>query len=107
MPERAFHDAMLEIYERAKQDCGYNATRFRQMVLQHGGVETARMLLGSNQPSDGLTALWEHGRLDLSMECLVLRPDFADLFTDEERQKARKTLFNYGYVPPNPGPEHP
>jgi len=55
VPEGAFHNAMLDIYDRAKRECGYNAARFRQMVMQHGGVEAARMLLASNQPSDGLT----------------------------------------------------
>ena len=40
--ERAFHDAMLDVYKRAKSEAGYNATRFLTMVNEHGGLETAR-----------------------------------------------------------------
>lgn len=43
--ERAFHQAMVRIYQRAKDEVGYNATRFLQMVAEHGGVEAARHLL--------------------------------------------------------------
>ena len=38
----AFDEAMMQIYLRAKKEAGYNATRFHQMLADHGGVETAR-----------------------------------------------------------------
>ena len=44
----------MQIYVRAKQ-IGYTATRFHQMLTQHGGVETARRLLP--KMSDGFTEL--------------------------------------------------
>lgn len=96
--ELEFHTAMVEIFRQAKQECGYVATRFLQMVNADGGVEAARRLLLTNDPSDGFTVLWEHGRLDLSVEAHMLRPEFADLFTDEERSIARKRLLEYGYT---------
>jgi len=90
--EQDFHAAMVDSYQQAKSECGYVATWFIQMVTEEGGVEAARRLLHTNEPSDGFTTLWEHGRLDLSVEDHVLRPEFAALFTDEERSVARQRL---------------
>lgn len=95
--ERRFHAAMVDIHRKAKDEVRYVATRFIQMVTEVGGVEAARRLLHTNEPSDGLTTLWEHGKLDLSVEAQVLRPEFTDLFTEEERAIARQRLCEYGY----------
>ena len=91
---RDFDHAMMQIYVRAKQQAGYTATRFCQMLDEHGGVETARRLLP--QMSDGFTALWQRGRLDLTVEALVLQPKWDKLFSHEERQIARRRLRECG-----------
>ena len=91
---------MVRIYETAKRELGYTATRFIQMVSEHGGVEAARQLLRAPGVSDGFTTLWEHGRLDLSVEAHVLRPEFASLFKAQERAIAVKRLSDYGYAAP-------
>jgi hypothetical protein len=36
---------MLDTYELLKRKYRYNASYFREMVLEYGGVETARRLL--------------------------------------------------------------
>ena len=64
--ERQFHKDMVRTYERAKDEAGYVATRFIQLVSEKGGLAAARQLLHGG-PSDGFTALWEKGRLDLSV----------------------------------------
>jgi hypothetical protein len=66
---------MVNLYQVAKRDLGYNATRFLQMLTEVGGVEAARQLLRAPSISDGFTALWERGRLDLTVEAQVLLPD--------------------------------
>jgi hypothetical protein len=40
--ERRFHRAMISIYETAKRELGYNATRFLQMISEQGGLAAAR-----------------------------------------------------------------
>jgi len=97
--EAAFHDAMLEIYERAKAECKYYATRFLQMVVERGGLQTARYLLHAPGLSDGFTALWECKRLDLTVEAYVLKPEWRELFTEEEIKVATKRLSELGYTP--------
>jgi hypothetical protein len=97
--QRRFHRAMIAIYETSKRELGYNATRFLQMVSQQGGLVTARQLLWSDAPSEGFTTLWEHRRLDLTVEDHVLRAEFASLFGDADRQQARTRLEEYGWRP--------
>src|SRR5215216_6599348 len=79
--ESAFHEAMVGVYEDAKRQAKYNATRFLTMVSQKGGVEAAHQLLRGADVSDGFAALYAAGRLDLTVEALVLRPEFESLFT--------------------------
>jgi hypothetical protein len=95
--ERAFDAAMVAIYTTAKKDIGYNATRFLQMITDGGGLAAARKLLHAPAVSDGFTTLWEHNRLDLSVEAHVLRPEFESLFSRQERDIARRRLSDYGF----------
>jgi hypothetical protein len=97
-----FHKDMLEIYRRAKEECGYNATRFLQMVANDGGQKTAKRLLATSEPSDGFTELWRNHRLDLTMENLVLKPKYRSLFSDEEIEIARGRLKSYGFTTIDP-----
>jgi hypothetical protein len=64
---------MIGIYKTAKSDCTYNATYFIRMVTDYGGLEAARRLLATNQPSDGFATLWMCGRLDLTVEAHIKR----------------------------------
>ena len=92
--EDAFDNAMMQIYVQAKQQAGYTATRFHQMLTEHGGVETARRLLP--QMSDGFAELWRRKRLDLTVEALVLQPRWAGLFGRHELEIARGRLKECG-----------
>lgn len=92
-----FNQAMLSVYEKANGTCDYRPTTFLQMVYDYGGLETTRRLLHSEELQSGLTTLWECGKLDLSMEVLVLQPRFRGLFTDEELKKAGERLKAYDY----------
>ncbi len=89
----------VEVYRRAKQEAGYHATYFLQMVSERGGLATARHLLQTSSVSDGFTTLWERHRLDLTVEAVVLRQQFAPLFTEQELRTARSRLEEYGYRP--------
>jgi hypothetical protein len=99
MDELAFDAAMMRIYVRARDEVGYNATRYLQMLHDHRGVETARILVNAVQPSEGYTALWERGRLDLTVEALVLQPEWQAFFAQEPGllERARRRLADYGY----------
>ena len=95
--ESAFDEAMLNIYRVALSECDYNATYFHQMVNESGGRGAAKRLLHAEGFSDGLTRLWKCGRLDISMEALVLKEPWRTLFTDEELCFARTRLVELGF----------
>jgi len=84
-------------YLKAKRECGYNATRFLQMISEQDGLATAKKLIAKPGGTDGFTTLWEHQRLDISVEAIVLKPEFAPLFTEEERNLCRERLTQFGY----------
>ena len=89
---------MINIYMTAKKECGYNANRFLQMISAKGGLATAKQLIMKSGGTDGFATLWEHGRLDLSVEAHVVNPKYRDLFTDAERELCRNRLKEYGYA---------
>ena len=93
-----FDKAMRGVYYSAKDECGYHATYFLQMLDEHGGIETARRLL-AGRVQDGFTKLWEYGRLDLTVECLVLNERFRELFDDDQLKTARRRLCELEFDP--------
>jgi hypothetical protein len=96
--ELEFHDAMLDIYKRAKREAHYEARVFIGMVVDKGGLATARYLLDSGKVSDGYAALYERNRLDLTVEALVLDEKWRPLFTATQRKVAITRLRDYGYA---------
>lgn len=95
--ERRFHGDMVAGTDQLRRDIGYNPIRFMQMVGELGGVEAARHLLRGRGASDGFTTLWEHDRLNMSVEAFVLLPWYRDLFTEDERETARRRLVDHEF----------
>jgi len=95
--EDQFHRAMIAVCQNALRDCTQRSAYFLEMVGSQGGVETARKLLQSDDVEHGPAARWEGGRLDLMFEYLILRPKYAELFSDQEKNTARQRLQKYGY----------
>lgn len=94
--EFEFHNAMVNVYHVSDRH-GYRPTYFLSMVREHGDLEAARRLINSSVLQSGLTRLWELGLLDQSAEALVLQDRWHDLFTEDERRKARERLIAHGY----------
>ena len=95
--KRQFEQDMVNIYKTAKKECGYTATRFLQMIDKQGGWATAKQLIAKPCGTDGFAKLWEHGRLDLSVEALVLRSEYQSLFSEEEKLLCEERLKEYGF----------
>ena len=68
-----FERAMKDVYVRAKSEANYTATYFLGMLSDYGGLGTAQRLLASTEVSTGFAALYERGRLDLTVEALVIQ----------------------------------
>lgn len=100
MDEAAFDAAMMDIYTTAKREVNYTASIFLQMLYDNRGLDTARTLIYAEHPSEGYTALYELGRLDLTVEALVLQSQWRQLFADEPEllDRARRRLVDYRYA---------
>lgn len=96
--EKQFHDAMVNIYKQAKEECGYAPALFLKMVGELGGIETAKRLLRSKNTQYGFFELQRCNRLDLTMEAHVIKPEYAELFEAEEVREARERLTGFGYA---------
>jgi hypothetical protein len=95
--EAQFDKAMMDVYLRALKECDYKATRFLHMLHEHRGLETARILLHASKVSEGYVALWMRKRLDLTVEAVILGAEWHSLFSERDREIARKRLADYGY----------
>ena len=99
MPERTeaeFEEALWASCRECRT-IGYKPTAFERMLRDYGAVTTAQRLLKTFKYSDGFSRLWELRRLDLSLECQVLR--HRGLFTTAELDEARKRLRELNYDP--------
>jgi hypothetical protein len=90
-PTRAFAAVVHEAI-RTCIGLGYRPTYFMRMVDEQGPVSAARSLITASTTSEGFTRLYELGRLDLTVESIALRPEFASLFTVRELSAARARL---------------
>lgn len=96
-----FQQLLVRNYEEARDKLGYDATKFIRMISPDRGVEVARMLIESGNPSRGFLRLWNEGknpRLDLSVEAAVVdNPRFHSLFDEKIIKKAKVRLRGCGY----------
>jgi hypothetical protein len=98
--EGRFHDKTIEVYDLAKKLCGYNATRFLQKIRRVGGLAAAKAWLdphSESSPTKGFLKLFDADLLEISLEALVLRNPWNQLFGASELAVAAARLRAYGY----------
>ena len=86
-----FHEDLINLYTTAMRSCDCQPISLSCVVAQ-GGVLAAKKYLASNTVRSGLFPLSEYGRIDLSVEALVLRDEYRSLFDPDELQEAEKRL---------------
>ena len=82
-----FEAELIENAEIAWKKYKYPAVRYLQMIKQHGGVATAKILIRKEMRSgsaDGFIRLLELGATELSMEASVVKEKYAPLFEADE-----------------------
>lgn len=95
--EQKFQQELTDKSLTAKKECGYNPTRFIQMLALRGGVQTAKDLISKGTISDGFTTLQMAGRLDLTMEASVVAAEYSELFSDNEVNYCYQLLCDCNY----------
>ena len=69
----------------------------RMRPIDTDGMKNAHRFLSGNRESDGFNLLAQQGRLDLSLEALVIDKRFTALFSDDEANTALDRLLSAGY----------
>ncbi|MDR1218508.1 MAG: hypothetical protein LBK73_02745 [Treponema sp.] len=90
-------ETRVNVAMREMINIGYKPQAFMTMRITEGTVNAIKKLIASKDIPSGFTTLWEKGRLDLSMEKIIQEPEWRNLFTDDDRKKAKKRLMDYGY----------
>jgi len=97
--EQEFDEAMMQVYRSAQEKCSYNASKYLQMLYEHRGIKTAKILLAEGRIQYGFGQLWECDCLDITAECLVLNPRYQGLFEEHHLREARRRLCQHGFPP--------
>lgn len=91
--ESRFHQEMLDLYWAAGKAIGYWANYYLRKVRRVGGIQAAKeWLQPKKNETAGLERLARENRLDLSVEALVLREPWDQLFTEDELKMAKDRL---------------
>lgn len=99
--EEELHEALLNVYERARGDAGITFRQFRAMLNRQTARETAEQLLRpmpNGRTPNGFRRIVAAGRPDLTLEYVVLQQRFRNLFTDGQRAEARRRLGLVGII---------
>jgi hypothetical protein len=99
-----FHKAMIQDVYEAALKCGYHATIFKRMLARKGGLQTAIELLGPRAVQYGFAELWKRGKLDLTMEHLVIQDRWRELFTSDLVSIAEDRLSEHSSAPKGTDP---
>lgn len=75
----------------------YRPSYFLQMLDSYGAVGTATKLVTAAKFHEGFTKLWEFWRLDLTVEAIMRRSPYHQLFPREVLDKALERLKALGY----------
>lgn len=96
--DEQFADFLRSKAREATQDLGYTPNDLLGMLNSQGGFQSASQLLSGKNISQGFTRLYVEGRLDLSIEALVLESKWRDYFESILLETAAKRLKQARYT---------
>jgi hypothetical protein len=96
--EKQLEREYLRLSRLYYEEYGYHPSRFLQMMKEYGPVQTTIKLVMDPVLHEGLTKLWELGRLDISVEATILQEPYCNLFSDDVLNKAKEKLEKLGYL---------
>lgn len=94
---RRFHAETIRLCKDVELALGRPPNVMLGMISQMGGVDATRAVVGSSSPSETFSLLWGCGRLDLTLEALILREEFQGLFSEALLRRAEDRLSQAGY----------
>ena len=93
---RQFERRCLELADDVEKVLGRGVPYFREMLAARGAVDAATQLVHRMPPSKTFQTLAARAKLHLTVEHVVLEPEWEALFSDTDRSVARARLRQYG-----------
>ena len=95
--EKKLQQEVIKNCEVAEKEYGCKMTRFLQTIERFGIVRTAQEIFRKGRTSDCFNKLAEAGHLELTMEAIIVKGEYAELFTDEQVNYCYELLCENGY----------
>jgi hypothetical protein len=89
--EKEFKKAVDDLIKKMKEK-GHTPTRLMQSIENNGTIQAVKNILAQRRPPAGFTKLKDKGKLEHTLEYLVLHPKWHDLFTHAELEEAHKRI---------------
>lgn len=91
----AFDHALLDLFNKIQKETNYRTTVPKRFLCPNQGVEVSNKAVGLNEPSPLFLFLFDNHRLDLTIEALVIRPEWKSLFHRDILFTASRRLEQY------------
>ena len=95
--EKKLQQEVIKKCTVAEKEYGCKMTRFLQTMEKFGIVRTAQEIFRKGRTSDCFNKLAEAGHLELTMEAIIVKGEYAELFTDEQVNYCYELLCENGY----------
>lgn len=92
-----FSEAVSDLYKRTIYECNHRQTFLKDLMESMGGYRAAKKVLGNKKYLIGIASLKAYNRLDLSVEALVVDPQWEGIFTKRQLEVANARLSQYGF----------
>lgn len=97
MLEKKLQQEIIRNCEIAEKEYGCKMTKFIETIERFGIVRTAQEIIRKGRTSDCFSKLVEKGEIKLTMEAIIVKPQYAELFTDEEVNACYELLCENSY----------
>jgi hypothetical protein len=101
--ERNLYGRMEDVIQICQRELHWKPTAALEMIHKYGPVEAARRIVLTKEGTVGFARCWEEGRLELSVEAIILGEEFRPLFDEEILTKANNRLEQARSNPPRRG----
>ncbi len=95
--EKKLQQEVMKNCEIAEREYDCKMTKFLQTIERFGIVKTAHEIFRKGRTSDCFNKLAEAGRLDLTLEAVVVQSVYGELFEDDHINDCYDLLCEKGY----------
>ena len=97
--KKLFHQEIIDLYKQIIKSVKYKPTRLMDYINRYGGYEAAVKYISTESNVQDFTILWEKERLDLSVEALITKEQYRELFSEDILSFCDRKLKEYSYAP--------